>query len=72
MLYLELEIPVKGIHQAFIPGKGLKGNGIDKVRGIPGHQHMNVRVLLLQRTCKICDLICGNTACHSQKNGLSL
>ena len=37
MLYLELEIPVKGIHKAFIPGKCLKSNGINKISGISGH-----------------------------------
>ena len=42
MLYLELEIPVKGIYQAFIACESLKSDRIDKVRRIFCHKYMNI------------------------------
>ena len=46
MLHTVLKIPVKGIHQAFISRQLLKGNGIDKIRGVFRHNHGDVRFLL--------------------------
>ena len=65
MLHTVLKIPVKRINQTFISRQRLKRDRIDKVRGILCHQHMNICMTFLQCTCKICDLICGNAACHS-------
>ena len=67
MFYLELKIPVKSIHQTFISGQCLKRDRIDKIRGILRHQHMDICMKLLKRTCQICDLICGNTSCDPKK-----
>ena len=47
VLYLELKVPVKGIHQAFIPGQCFKCDRIDKVRCILCHQYMDICMKLM-------------------------
>ena len=72
MLHAEFKIPVKGVHQTLIAGQCLEGNGIDKIGGIFGHQHMDIAVQFLQHTCQICDLIGRNAAADTQHDRLSL
>ena len=71
MLYLELKIPVKGIYQAFISRKGLKGDGINEIHRVFCHKHVYLRMKLHQGAGQICCLIGRDASCHSQKNGLS-
>ena len=42
VLHGKLKIPVKGVHQALVPGQRLKGNGIDEIGGVFCHDHMDV------------------------------
>ena len=71
MLHAELKVPVKCIHQTLIAGQAFKCYGVDEVGCIPCHQHMHFYPLLDQHAGKNGNLICGNTACYSQKYGLS-
>ena len=52
MGHIKLEIPVKGIHQALVPGQCFKGNGVDKVCGVLRHQHMDIRMKFHQTACQ--------------------
>ena len=72
MLYLELEVSVKGIYQTFRSGKRFKCNRCNEVRCILRHQHMYFRMKLLQCTCKICNFVCRNASGDSQKNSFTL
>lgn len=53
-------------------GAGLILAGIDKIFGIARHQHVNIRMLLLQRAGQICRLVCRNAPRHSQQDRFSL
>ena len=44
MLNIVVKIPIKCIYQTFVIGKGFKSNGIDKIRCIFRHQHMDIRM----------------------------
>ena len=72
MLHIELKVPVKGIHQAFVAGEGLEGDGVDKVGGVLGHQHLNVRVLLDQKAGHGGHFICRDAAGDRQHHMFSL
>ena len=67
MLHLILKIPVKRVDQALSAGQCLKRDGIDKVRGIPGHHDLHRRVLFYQKAREVRRLICRNAAAHAQQ-----
>ena len=70
MLHRILEIPVEGVHQTLVARQGLKGDGIDEIGGIPGHEHLHIRMKLFQHGGQICDLIGGDGAGDCQNDGL--
>ena len=72
MLHIELKVPVEGIHQTFVAGEGLEGDGVDEVGGVLGHQHLNVRVLLHQQACHGGHFICRDAAGDRQHHMFSL
>ena len=57
MLYTELKVPIKGIHQALVAGQRLKGNGIDEVHGVFRHENVNGRPCFYQGAGKAGNLI---------------
>ncbi len=67
-----LEVSVEGIHQALVAGEGLEGDGIDKIGGVGGHQHLHICVELLQHGGKGSDFIVCNGAGVGQDDGLVL
>ena len=72
VFYTELKIPIKSIHQTFIPRKRLKCDGIDKIRGIFRHQHLYVRMKFRKLACQCGNLICCNASRNSQHYCFSL
>ena len=70
MLDAVLEIPVEGIHQALVAGEGLKGDGVDEIGGVLGHQHLHIRMELFQHGRQRGDLVSGNGAGDGQNDGL--
>ncbi len=62
MLDAELEIPVKGVHQALIAGQCLKCHRRDEPRRVFGQDHLHVGAQLLQRAGQGRDLIGGDAA----------
>ena len=71
VLYAELKIPVKCIDQTFVSRERLECDRIDKIRRILRHQDMNIRIQLLEGTCKIRRFIRRYTAGYSEKNCLA-
>ena len=71
MLHAVLEIPVEGIHQAFVARKGLEGDGVDKIGGILSHQHLHIAVELLEHTGQVCNCLGGDASGDRQNHGFS-
>ena len=69
VLHLEFKIPVKGIGDTFVPGKGLEGDGVDKVHGVLRHDHPDVRSCFYKHAGKGGAFVGGDPAGHSKKNG---
>ena len=46
VFYAVLEIPVKGVYETLVGGQGFKSNGVNKISGISGHQHLHICVQL--------------------------
>lgn len=71
MLHTILKVSVKSIHQTLIARQSLEGDGIDKIRGVPRHNHRHIRLLLHKHTGKRGDFIGRNTARHTKYNMFS-
>ena len=71
MLHAVLEIPVKGVNEAFIAGKLFEGQRCDEFRGVFRHQYLYIGAQFLQHPRQIYDFICSDTAGHRQHRGLS-
>ena len=71
VLHVEVEVTVKGIHDALVVRQRLKRHRRDEVRCILRHDHMHVSIQLHQHRCQIGNLIGGDTARHTQNDGLS-
>ena len=72
VLHLELEVPVKGVHQSLVAGEGLKGHRRDKLRGIPGHEHLDVAAQLHQGRGQVGHFIGRDAARDPQYHCFSL
>ncbi len=69
---LELEIPVEGIHHAFVTGQRLKDERGDEMGGVLGHNDLHVGPQLFECTGHICHFIGGNAAGDAQKDALAV
>ena len=68
----KLEIPVKGVHHAFVAGEGLKGERSDELGGVPGHNDLHIGSQLAQCAGHIGHFIGGNAAAYAQKDAFSV
>jgi len=71
MFHTVLKIAVECVNEAFVAGEGFKGNGVDKICGILGHEYLYIGVQFFEHTDKIGDFIGSNTAGNSQYNSFS-
>ena len=71
VFYLKLEVAVKGIYETFVSRQTFKGDGIDKICGILGHQNMDMASLLVKSTGQIGGFVRGNSTGDAQQYGLS-
>ena len=71
MLHLKLKVPVKGVNQALLSGKGFKGRWGDEICCILCHDDPHIGVLLHQHAGQVCDLVGCDTAAHTQHYGFS-
>ena len=66
MRHIILNISVKGINNALMLCKLLKGERINKVCCVLRHQHIDITAFFYERTCHICRFIGGNAACYAK------
>ena len=71
MGHFKLEIPVKGVHHAFVAGKGLKGKRGNELRGVFGHDDLHIRPQFAQCAGHIGHFIGGDTAADAQKDAFA-
>ena len=67
-----LKVPGKGVHHTPVVGQGLKGQGGNKLSGVLGHHHMDLRPRFPQGAGHVGHFIGGNAAGHTQQDALSL
>ena len=63
---------VKGVHAYPVARQGFKGVGADKLRGVSGHEYLDVRPLLHQGRGQARRLIACNAAGDTQQHSFSL
>ena len=72
VLHLELVVAVKGVHAYPVARQGFKGVGADKLRGVSGHEYLDVRPLLHQGRGQARRLIACNAAGDTQQHSFPL
>ena len=71
-IHLELVVAVKGVHAYPVARQGFKGVGADKLRGVSGHEYLDVRPLLHQGRGQARRLIACNAAGDTQQHSFPL
>ena len=69
--YISEMLVKAGIHQAFMVSQGLESDGMNEIRGVFRHDHMNVGVKLHQHTGQVCRLIGRDAAADAKQYGFS-
>ena len=59
---IKLEIPVKCICHAFVARKCLEYQRRDELGSVPGHDYVNIGMILLERAHQRSSLVCGDSA----------
>ena len=72
VLHLELVVAVNGVHAYPVARQGFKGVGADKLRGVSGHEYLDVRPLLHQGRGQARRLIACNAAGDTQQHSFPL